>query len=155
MPLVVGVVAVLLAGVLGVVVLGGGSDETGSDEAAGGSTTSVAPLGSSSTSPDDVSAEEVLDLTTTTVAEAEDQMAEGPPLGEPTAPPTGGWSSFDDELAANCHGGNMADCDYLYENIQGIQLPDSQPHKDYGATCGGRITQPANGNCVSWYGAEL
>jgi hypothetical protein len=78
-----------------------------------------------------------------------------PPLGEPTTPPTGGWNAFHDELAQSCHDGNMVDCDWLHDNIGAIALPDSQPHMDYAGTCGGRITEPANGNCVTWYGTTL
>jgi hypothetical protein len=78
-----------------------------------------------------------------------------PPLGDPTTPPTGGWNSFHDELAQSCHDGNMVDCDWLYDNIGAIALPASQPHMDYAGTCGGRITEPANGSCVTWYGTTL
>lgn len=86
---------------------------------------------------------------------SEDSPTEAPPLGDPTAPPTGGWIPFHDELAQNCHDGNMVDCDWLYDNVGPIHLPDSQPHQDYAGTCGGRIGEPANGMCVDWYGSTL
>lgn len=86
---------------------------------------------------------------------SEDSQTEAPPLGEPTPPPTGGSIPFHDELAQNCHDGNMVDCDWLYDNVGPIYLPDSQPHQDYAGVCGGRIAEPANGMCAAWYGSAL
>lgn len=80
--------------------------------------------------------------------------ANAPELGEPTAPPTGGESSFHDELAQNCHDGNMFDCDYLAD-MGDLWLPEDQAHKDYGSTCGGRLAEPTNGMCDDWYGSEI
>lgn len=82
-------------------------------------------------------------------------VAEPPALGDATSPPTGGWIAFHDELAQSCRDGNMFDCDYLYGSVGGVALPDSQPHKDYAGTCGGRIAIPANGECEAWYGSTL
>ena len=80
-----------------------------------------------------------------------------PQPGDPTPPPTGAWLPFHDELAQNCHDGNMVDCDYIYDGTT-VRTSDgsgeSEEHTTYAGTCGGRLSaeDAANGSCFEWYG---
>ena len=72
-------------------------------------------------------------------------------LGEPVDPqtfiPEYGTDATFDSLADRCFGGDLNECDALYEQTPVSQATDS--YEGYGATCGGRLEVEQPGVCAS------
>ncbi|WP_369255691.1 hypothetical protein [Geodermatophilus amargosae] len=66
--------------------------------------------------------------------------------GVPSDPPSPADADFDvrfDGDARDCHDGDMSACDDLY-----AETPVGDPYEEYGSTCGGRLDDETDGDCV-------